>query len=45
MWKFVEGVRNKVNQILDDIAAHLGLEHRAVPIRVRAKNKKDKDQK
>ena len=45
MWKFVKNIRNKVDQILDDVAAHLGLEHRAVPVRVRSKNKKNRDQR
>tara|TARA_Y100001970_G_scaffold293249_1_gene438774 strand:- start:3531 stop:3677 length:147 start_codon:yes stop_codon:yes gene_type:complete len=43
--KIIAGLRDKVNQILDDIAAHLGLQGRAVPVRVRTKNQENKDQK
>jgi len=43
--KIFKNIRNKINQILDDIAAHLGLEHRAVPVRVHSKNRKNRGQK
>ncbi len=43
--KIFSRVYNKINQILDDIAAHLGLEHRAIPVRIQSKNRKSRDKK
>ena len=38
--KFIKGVRNRINDLLDDLAAQLGLQGRPVP--VRAKSNKDR---
>jgi hypothetical protein len=43
--KVFKNIRNKINKILDDIAAHLGLEYRVVPVRIRSKNPKNRNQK
>ena len=43
--KVFKNIRDKINQILDDIAAHLGLEHRAVPVHINSKEQKNRDKK
>ncbi len=43
MRKFIKNIRDKINDVLDDIAANLGLHPKAVP--ARAKNNKDRKKK
>ena len=34
--KLIKGIRNKINNLIDDLAAQLGLQPKLIPVRVKS---------